>query len=99
MLSAEDVAHVVSQWTKIPVDRLNEKEAARLRNLEKILHKRVIGQDEAVEAVCRAVRRGRVGLKEPGRPSVPFCFSAPPVLERQKFPRRWRRQCLAQRMR
>lgn len=77
VLSAEDVAHVVSQWTKIPVDRLNEKEAARLRNLEKILHKRVIGQDEAVEAVCRAVRRGRVGLKEPGRPIGSFLFLGP----------------------
>lgn len=77
VLSAEDVAHVVSQWTKIPVDRLNEKEAARLRNLEKILHKRVIGQDEAVDAVCRAVRRGRVGLKEPGRPIGSFLFLGP----------------------
>lgn len=77
VLSAEDVAHVVSQWTKIPVDRLNEKEAARLRNLEKILHKRVIGQDEAVEAVCRAVRRGRVGL-EGTRQAHRFLFVSRP---------------------
>lgn len=77
LLTAEDVAQVVSLWTKIPVAKLNEKEAARLRNLEKTLHKRVIGQDEAVGAVARAVRRGRVGLKEPGRPIGSFLFLGP----------------------
>lgn len=77
ILSEEDVAKVVSLWTKIPVAKLNEKEAARLRNLEKTLHKRVVGQDEAVDAVARAVRRGRVGLKEPGRPIGSFLFLGP----------------------
>ena len=76
-LTFEDVADVVSLWTKIPVSKLNESEASRLRNLEKTLHKRVIGQEEAVSAVARAVRRGRVGLKEPGRPIGSFLFLGP----------------------
>ena len=76
-LSFEDVADVVSLWTKIPVSRLNESETTRLKNLEKTLHKRVIGQEEAVSAVSRAVRRGRVGLKEPGRPIGSFLFLVP----------------------
>ena len=77
VLTEDDVAQVVSIWTKIPVSRLNEKEAVRLRNLEKTLHKRVVGQDEAVSAVARAVRRGRVGLKEPNRPIGSFLFLGP----------------------
>ena len=74
---AEDIAEVVSVWTKIPVNRLTESESKRLRNLEKILHKRVIGQDEAVSAVARAVKRGRVGLKNPNRPVGSFLFLGP----------------------
>ncbi len=77
VLSEEDVAKVVSLWTKIPVARLSEKEAERLRRLEQTLHKRVVGQEEAVSAVARAVRRGRVGLKEPGRPIGSFLFLGP----------------------
>jgi len=77
VLTEDDVAKVVSLWTKIPVAKLNEKEAVRLRNLEKTLHKRVIGQEEAVSAVSRAVRRGRVGLKEKGRPIGSFLFLGP----------------------
>lgn len=76
-LTEDDVAQVVSVWTKIPVSRLSEKEAVRLRNLEKTLHKRVIGQEDAVGAVARAVRRGRVGLKEPNRPIGSFLFLGP----------------------
>ena len=76
-LSENDVAAVVSLWTKIPVAKLSEKEAERLRKLEKILHNRVIGQEEAVSAVSRAVRRGRVGLKEKGRPIGSFLFLGP----------------------
>ena len=60
-----DIAAVVSAWTKIPVQRLEEKEAKRLLRLESVLHKRVVGQDEAVSAVARAIKRGRVGLKDP----------------------------------
>lgn len=77
LLTDDDIAQVVSVWTKIPVSRLNEKEAVRLRNLEKTLHKRVVGQEDAVSAVSRAVRRGRVGLKEPNRPVGSFLFLGP----------------------
>ncbi len=72
-----DIADVVSEWTKIPVQKLAESESTRLRNLEKTLHKRVIGQEEAVSAVSKAVRRGRVGLKDPGRPIGSFLFLGP----------------------
>lgn len=70
----DEIADVVSGWTKIPVKKLTEGEAARLKKLEATLHKRVIGQEEAVSAVAKAVRRGRVGLKAPKRPDriVPF---------------------------
>ena len=72
-----EIAQIVADWTKIPVSKLAETETQRLQKLEKILHKRVIGQDEAVTAVARAVRRGRVGLKDPGRPIGSFLFLAP----------------------
>jgi len=72
-----DIAEVVSAWTKIPVQKLEESEGARLRKLESTLHKRVIGQDEAVTAVARAVKRGRVGLKSPNRPIGSFLFLGP----------------------
>ena len=71
------VAKIVSDWTKIPVQRLTEGETRRLANLEKELHKRVIGQEEAVAAVAQAVKRGRVGLKDPGRPIGSFLFLGP----------------------
>ena len=72
-----EIADVVSNWTKIPVKRLTESESAKLMKLEKTLHKRVIGQEEAVMAVARAVRRGRVGLKDPSRPIGSFLFLGP----------------------
>lgn len=72
-----EIADVVSGWTKIPVKKLTEGEAERLQKLEKILHKRVIGQEDAVSAVARAVRRGRVGLKDPNRPIGSFLFLGP----------------------
>ena len=71
------VAEIVSDWTKIPVQRLTGGETKRLANLEKELHKRVIGQDEAVKAVAQAVKRGRVGLKDPNRPIGSFLFLGP----------------------
>lgn len=77
VLSENDIASVVARWTKIPVSRLTESEAARLEKLEDTLHKRVIGQEEAVSAVARAVRRGRVGLKDPRRPIGSFLFLGP----------------------
>ena len=71
------VAAIVSDWTKIPVQRLTEGETKRLAQLEKVLQKRVIGQEEAVKAVAQAVKRGRVGLKDPGRPIGSFLFLGP----------------------
>ena len=73
----DEIADVVSGWTKIPVKKLTEGEAARLKKLEATLHKRVIGQEEAVSAVAKAVRRGRVGLKDPKRPIGSFLFLGP----------------------
>ena len=72
-----EVADVVSGWTKIPVRKLAEEESERLKNLESILHERVVGQEEAVTAVSKAIRRGRVGLKDPGRPIGSFLFLGP----------------------
>lgn len=77
VVTGEDVADVVAEWTKIPVSQLKEKESERLQKLEQTLHKRVIGQDMAVEAVAKAVRRGRVGLKDPKRPIGSFLFLGP----------------------
>ncbi len=76
-VTAEDVAEVVSGWTGVPVTTLTEAESRRLLRLEEELHRRVVGQEEAVQAVARAVRRGRVGLKEPGRPTGCFLFLGP----------------------
>ncbi|GLB26944.1 ATP-dependent Clp protease ATP-binding subunit ClpC [Lacrimispora xylanolytica] len=72
-----EIADVISSWTKIPVRKLEEGESERLRNLENILHERVIGQEEAVTAVAKAIRRGRVGLKDPKRPIGSFLFLGP----------------------
>lgn len=77
VVAEDDIAAVVSEWTKVPVQRLKESEGTRLQRLENTLHKRVIGQDEAVAAVARAVRRGRVGLKDPKRPIGSFLFLGP----------------------
>jgi len=77
VVDENQIAEVVSKWTKIPIRRLTEGEAERLRRLEKTLHKRVIGQEDAVSAVARAVRRGRVGLKDPNRPIGSFLFLGP----------------------
>ena len=76
-VTEEDVADVVSAWTKIPVSRLTEKESGRLLKLEDTLHKRVVGQEEAVTAVAKAIKRGRVGLKDPKRPIGSFLFLGP----------------------
>ena len=77
MVGENEIADVVAGWTKIPVSRLTESEASRLQKLEETLHKRVIGQEEAVSAVSKAVRRGRVGLKDPKRPIGSFLFLGP----------------------
>ena len=76
-VSEEDIAAVVSDWTGVPVTRLTEDESQRLLHMEDTLHKRVVGQDEAVKAVARSIRRGRVGLKDPKRPIGSFLFLGP----------------------
>lgn len=76
-VTAENIAQVVSQWTGIPVVRLTEEESDRLLKMEDVLHDRVVGQNEAVKAVARAIRRGRVGLKDPNRPIGSFIFLGP----------------------
>ena len=76
-LTQEDIAEVIASWTRIPVKKLTQDENEKLKNLEKSLHERVIGQNEAVEAVAKAIRRGRVGLKDPNRPIGSFLFLGP----------------------
>lgn len=76
-VTEEDIANIVSQWTGIPVAKLTEEESQKLLNMEEILHKRVVGQNEAVDSVARAIRRGRVGLKDPKRPQGSFIFLGP----------------------
>lgn len=77
VVTENDIAEVVSNWTKIPVQKLAQKESERLLKLENILHKRVVGQEEAVSAVARAMKRGRVGLQDPNRPIGSFLFLGP----------------------
>lgn len=76
-VGAEEIAGIVSDWTKIPVQTLQQSEAERLKNLEQILHERVVGQEEAVTAISKAIRRGRVGMKDPKRPIGSFLFLGP----------------------
>ena len=76
-ISVEDVAFIVSRWTGVPVTRIREAETARLVNMEAELHKRVVGQDQAITAISRAIRRSRAGLKDPHRPIGSFIFSGP----------------------
>ncbi len=76
-ITQTDIATIISSWTNIPVEKLNEEESDRLRKLEDVLHKRVIGQHDAVTAVSKAIRRGRVGLKDPKRPIGSFIFAGP----------------------
>ena len=76
-ITEEDIAEVISSWTGIPVQKINQTETEKLKNLEENLHKRVVGQNEAVEAVSKAIKRGRVGLKDPKRPIGSFLFLGP----------------------
>ncbi|MFM7228816.1 MAG: ATP-dependent Clp protease ATP-binding subunit [Cyanobacteriota bacterium] len=77
IVSEEDIAQIVASWTGVPVQKLTESESAKLLNMEETLHQRLIGQDEAVKAVSKAIRRARVGLKNPNRPIASFIFSGP----------------------
>lgn len=76
-VSSDEIAQVVSQWTGVPVNQLTKEESERLLNMEKILHERIVGQDKAVSAISKAIRRGRVGLKNPNRPIGSFIFLGP----------------------
>ena len=76
-VTTDEIASVVSQWTGIPVNQLTKEESERLLNMEKILHERIVGQDKAVSSIARAIRRGRVGLKNPKRPIGSFIFLGP----------------------
>ncbi|KAJ4963409.1 hypothetical protein NE237_023348 [Protea cynaroides] len=77
LVTEVDIQHIVSSWTEIPVEKVSSDESDRLLKMEETLHKRVIGQDEAVKAINRAIRRARVGLKNPNRPIASFIFSGP----------------------
>jgi ATP-dependent Clp protease ATP-binding subunit ClpC len=77
MVTEEDIAHIVASWTGVPVNKLTETESEKLLHMEDTLHQRLIGQDEAVRAISRAIRRARVGLKNPNRPIASFIFSGP----------------------
>ena len=77
IVDEEDIAHIVASWTGVPVQKLTESESFKLLNMEETLHQRLIGQDEAVKAVSKAIRRARVGLKNPNRPIASFIFSGP----------------------
>ena len=77
MVNEEDIAQIVASWTGVPVQKLTESESMKLLNMEETLHQRLIGQDEAVKAVSKAIRRARVGLKNPNRPIASFIFSGP----------------------
>ncbi len=77
MVNEEDIAQIVASWTGVPVQKLTESESVKLLNMEETLHQRLIGQDEAVKAVSKAIRRARVGLKNPSRPIASFIFSGP----------------------
>ena len=95
-VTEEDIAEVVSAWTKIPVQKLAESDTDRLKKLESVLHQRVIGQEEAVKAVARAVKRGRVGLKDPKRPIGSFLFLANlQASEKQSCRKRLPKRCSA----
>ncbi|MEL6354112.1 MAG: ATP-dependent Clp protease ATP-binding subunit, partial [Cyanobacteria bacterium J06627_28] len=76
-VTEEDIAHIVASWTGVPVNKLTESESEKLLHMEDVLHQRLIGQDEAVKAISRAIRRARVGLKNPNRPIASFVFSGP----------------------
>ena len=77
VVDAEEIAHIVASWTGVPVNKLTETESEKLLHMEDTLHQRLIGQEDAVKAVSRAIRRARVGLKNPNRPIASFIFSGP----------------------
>ena len=93
-VTEEEIARIIERWTGIPVARLMEGEREKLLHLEDILHKRVVGQDEAVKLVSEAILRSRAGIADPNKPIGSFLFLGPPAWARQSLPRRWRRRFL-----
>ena len=96
-VTEEEIARIIQRWTGIPVARLMEGEREKLLHLEDILHRRVVGQDEAVRLVSEAILRSRAGIADPGSPSAPSCSWAPPAWARPSWPRPWLRPCLTAR--
>ena len=92
-VTEESIAGVVSRWTGVPMERMLEGERGKLLRIEEELHKRVIGQDEALKAVANAVRRSRAGLQDPNRPIGSFLFLGPTGVGKTELPRRWPRSC------
>lgn len=99
VVGEEEIAEVLSSSTGVPVARLTEEESQRLLNMEDEIHKRYIGQDEAVKAISRSIRRTRAGLKDPNRPSGSFIFAGPSGVGKTEPPRRSPSSCSATRMR
>ncbi len=96
-VTEEEIARIIQRWTGIPVARLMEGEREKLLHLEDILHRRVVGQDEAVRLVSEAILRSRAGIADRGSPSAPSCSWAPPAWARPSWPRPWLRPCLTAR--
>ena len=98
-VTEDDIAAVISGWTGVPVAQLTEDEGQRLLHLEDTLHQRVIGQSEAVTAVAKAIRRSRVGLRDPKRPIGSFLFLGPTGVGKTELSKHWPRPCSAMKMR
>lgn len=99
VVTENDIAEVVANWTKIPVKKLTQKESERLLKLESILHKRVIGQEEAVAAVAQTMKRGRVGLQDPNRPIGSFLFLGPTGVGKTELSKALAGRCSVQKTR
>lgn len=93
VVTADDIADVVSRWTGIPVSKMLQSERDKLLHLEEELHKRIIGQDEAITAVSDAVRRSRAGLQDPKRPIGSFIFLGIPAWEKPSWQKHWQHTC------
>jgi ATP-dependent Clp protease ATP-binding subunit ClpA len=90
VVNEEDIAQIVASWTGVPVNKLTESESEKLLHMEDTLHQRLIGQDEAVKAISRAIRRARVGLRTPTGPSPASCSPALPGWVKLNWPSPWR---------